>query len=256
MSGVGAGWIVVSSPNSNDRASSSRVTPAGSVSSIGRIVSPRLVPGSGRGGTAARCRAETGTVGACPTVAAKFGDTRMRVAWLALASSAMSGRVAAGGVSPAGRGMMIVRSSPGSGSGIGAGKAAGRAPETAGIAGIVPVFEVWSGSISSVSGRSKSVEGGCRRLASPTGSSIGGGGTYGAGVGGVKTGRSPLREAAAGGAGGVYFSGSMTVLPLEWSCNTSQSFISSSAGGQTSAGAVPGSSVEVGSDAAASTAGG
>ena len=105
VSGAGPGWIDVSSPASNDRAKSSRVTPAGSVSSIGRRPG-RLAAGSGRGGTPARCSAETGTVGACPTVAAKFGATRIRVAWLV--SSAGSDRLATGGAYAAGRGIMTV----------------------------------------------------------------------------------------------------------------------------------------------------
>ena len=115
--------------------------------------------------------------------------------------------------------------------------AAGREPDTGGVMiGIVAVDCAWSGSISSVSGRSKSADGDGRRLASPTGSSIGEGGTYGAGVGGVKAGRSPGR-AAAPGAGGVKFSGSMTVFPVECRWCTSHSFSSSSTGGQMSEGA-------------------
>src|SRR5689334_14066959 len=108
----------------------------------------------------------------------------MRVAWL---SSAGSGALGAGGaVSEAGRGITIVRSSPltVADAADGGTTATGRAPDigdTGGLGiGIVARVGACSGSISSVSGRSKSAVGGAIRLASPTGSSIGGGGTYAA----------------------------------------------------------------------------
>ena len=80
---TGTGWVspwvlertTVSSDSSaaSSAASISRVTPAGRVSSIGWR-GPNA--GCGRG---ARCSAETGTVGACATVAANAGATRIRV---------------------------------------------------------------------------------------------------------------------------------------------------------------------------------
>ena len=63
-------------------ASISRVTPAGSVSSIGW-----RGPNAGCGARHARCSADTGTVGACPTDAANAGATRIRVAMPGFVSS-------------------------------------------------------------------------------------------------------------------------------------------------------------------------
>ncbi len=80
------------------------------------------------------------------------------------------------GVSPAGRGMTTVRSS-----GADGGLAAACAPEWGALAG--KVGWIVNGSISSVSGRYRSPDIGSR-LVSPAGSSMGSGGTYGAGVGG------------------------------------------------------------------------
>src|SRR6187401_1737902 len=126
--------------------------------------------------------------------------------------------------------MTTVRSSPPAG-----GRATGRTPELAGGA----VGCSANGSISSVSGRYRSPDIGSR-LVSPAGSSMGAGGTYGAGVGGVNA-----RCSAEGGAdaatGCVSFAGSTMVWPVEWTWRTSQSLSSSSTGGHTSDGAVPSS---------------
>ena len=95
-----------------------------------------------------------------------------------------------------------------------------------------------SGSISSVSGRSKSLDD--RQQAGLAGGIVDGLGRD------VRRGRRRRREddrrSAAGGggrgsAGGVNFIGSMMVCPVDWSCSTSQSLSSSSTGGHTSDGA-------------------
>ena len=153
----------------------SRVTPAGSVSSIGWR-GPNA--GCGRG---TRCSAETGTVGACPTVAANAGPTRIFAPTPGFVSSCDGGGCEAGattagaggsgvGVRPAGRWMTTVRSS---GVTIDLDHAA-CAPEDAGVVGTAGWIA--NGSISSVSGRCRSLDVGSR-LVSPAGSSMGSGGT-------------------------------------------------------------------------------
>ncbi len=173
----------------------SRVTPAGSVSSIGRR-GPKA--GCGRGRAMQRRHRHGRRVPERRREVRRHDEARGDAGIGVLRRRRRAGTGGATGTgrdsdltaNDAGRGRTIVRSSGVSGS-SGAGGAAN-------IAGIVDSVG-WSdnGSISSVSGRSKSLAIGSR-LVSPAGSSMGAGGMYGAGVEGAENVRCSADDGAAG----------------------------------------------------------